>query len=133
MRTDKYLLSITKIKFKIDTSKKAFQFSAFHVCRSILCLYRLDRREFELDVEEQNRRVEEGRYRAADLETELRAWNLARAQVALRVKDQVWRSMETPGRALCGLRLPRVVHNFPLPRLTPHQEARLITTIQVYF
>ncbi len=92
---------------------------------------RLDRREFELDVEEQNRRVEEGRYRAAQLHTELRAWNLARAQVALRVKDQVWTSMETPGRALCGLRRPRVVHNFPLPRRTAEEEARLERTVQV--
>jgi hypothetical protein len=93
----------------------------------------LDRREFELDVEEQNRRVEEGRYRAAELETELRAWNLARAQVARRVKDQVWASMETPGRSLCGLRLRRVVQNFPLPRLTPEEEAKLERTKQVLF
>ncbi len=94
---------------------------------------RLDRREFELDVEEQNRRVEEGRYRAAELETELRAWNLARTQVALRIKDQVWTSMKTTGRALCGVRMQRVVQNFPLPRRTAEEEAMLERTIQVDF
>ena len=61
-------------------------------CSCHIFLVRLDRRDFELDVEEQNRRVEDGRYRAAELETELQAWNLARAQVARRVKDQVRKS-----------------------------------------
>ena len=46
---------------------------------------RLDAREFELDVEEQHRRVEEGKEKVADLRMELRAWNLARAECALKV------------------------------------------------
>ena len=46
---------------------------------------RLDAREFELDVEEQHRRVEEGKEKVGDLRMELRAWNLARAECALKV------------------------------------------------
>ena len=34
-------------------------------------IFRLERREFELDVEEQNRRIEEGKEKVADLKMEL--------------------------------------------------------------
>ena len=92
---------------------------------------RLDRREFELDVEEQNRRIEDGKEKVSDLKMELKAWNLVRAECALKVKRQVWSSLETPGKCLKGVNSEREVPNFPLPKPTPEDEVRLENTIQV--
>jgi len=91
----------------------------------------LDRREFELDIEEQNRRVEEGKEKVSDLMMELKAWNLARAECALRVKRQVWSNLETPGKYLKGVNSRRKVPNFPLPKPSPEQEIMLENTIRV--
>ena len=67
----------------------------------------MEKREFELDVEEQNRRVEEGKEKVSDLKMELKAWNLARAECALKVKRQVWSCLQTPGKYLRGVESAR--------------------------
>ena len=59
---------------------------------------RLDRREFELDVDEQTRRLAQGEDKVADLKTDLKAWNIARREVAMSVKGDVWDKMEVQGR-----------------------------------
>ena len=86
---------------------------------------RLDRRQFELDVEEQARQVAEGGDKVADLKMDLRAWTLARQQVSMRVKKEVWDSMEVPGRSLEGIRGSTVVNNFPLLSASEEQERKL--------
>ena len=91
----------------------------------------MERREFELDVEEQNRRIEEGKEKVADLKMELQAWNLARAECAMKVKRQVWSSLETPGKCLKGVCSNITVPNFPLPKLSLDEETRLENTIKV--
>ena len=85
----------------------------------------ISRRQFELDVEEQGRQVAEGGDKVADLKMDLRAWTLARQQVSMRVKKEVWDSMEVPGRSLQGIRGVTVVHNFPLLAATEEQERKL--------
>ena len=83
----------------------------------------LDRRQFELDVDEQARQVAEGGDKVADLRMDLRAWTLARQQVmvqdhdfirllqvSMRVKGEVWDSMEVAGRSLQGI-CGGTVHN----------------------
>ena len=62
---------------------------------------------------------------------ELKAWNLARAECAFRVKRQVWSNLETPGRYLKGVQTERKVQNFPLPRPSPEEEMMLENTIKV--
>ena len=64
----------------------------------------LDKRQFELDVEEQARQVAEGGDKVADLRMDLRAWTLARQQVSMKVKGEVWDRMEVAGRSLQGIR-----------------------------
>ena len=63
----------------------------------------LDKRQFELDVEEQARQVAEGGDKVADLKMDLKAWTLARQQVSMRVKGEVWDRMEVAGRSLQGI------------------------------
>ena len=64
----------------------------------------LDKRQFELDVDEQARQVAEGGDKVADLKMDLRAWTLARQQVSMKVKGEVWDRMEVAGRSLQGIR-----------------------------
>mgnify|MGYP001409473392 CR=1 FL=1 len=91
----------------------------------------METREFELDVEEQHRRIDQGKDAVSDLKLELKAWNLARAECAVKVKSQVWSSLETPGKFLKGINSSRVVPNFPLPNLTQEEKSRLEHTIKV--
>lgn len=52
---------------------------------------RLDRREFELNVEEKTRRLARGRDREADLQLELRAWQMARWRAGQELRKQARR------------------------------------------
>lgn len=88
----------------------------------------LDKRQFELDVEEQGRQVAEGEDKVADLKMDLRAWTLARQQVSMKVKKEVWDKMEVPGRSLQGIMIPVVLYNFPLVVMSEEEQRRLDDT-----
>ena len=88
----------------------------------------LDRRQFELDVEEQGRQVAEGEDKVADLKMDLKAWTLARQQVSIQVKKEVWDKMEVPGRSLVGIQTKTSVSNFPLNVMTEEEQRRLDDT-----
>ena len=92
---------------------------------------RLDRREFELDVDEQTRRLAQGEDKVADLKTDLKAWNIARREVAMSVKGDVWDKMEVQGRSLKGVFSNTVVYNFPMMPMTDDEETKLVNTKQV--
>ncbi len=61
---------------------------------------RIDVHEFELDVEEQQKRVNEGLDKEDDLRLELKAWQLARQKVGQRIRKKVWDDMEVKGRSI---------------------------------
>ena len=88
----------------------------------------LDRRQFELDVEEQGRQVAEGEDKVGDLKMDLRAWNLARQQVSIKVKKEVWDKMFVSGRSLVGIQTKTCVSNFPLHVMTEDEQRRLEDT-----
>ena len=74
----------------------------------------LDRKLFELDVDEQSRQIAEGEDKVADLKMDLKAWTLARQQVSIKIKKEVWDKMEVPGRNLTGIKSNVSVCNFPM-------------------
>ena len=88
----------------------------------------LDRRQFELDVEEQSRQVAEGEDKVGDLKMDLRAWSLARQQISIKVKKEVWDKMFVSGRSLVGIQTGGCVSNFPLHVMTEEEQRRLDDT-----
>ena len=74
----------------------------------------LDRKLFELDVDEQSRQISEGEDKVADLKMDLKAWTLARQQVSIKIKKEVWDKMEVSGRSLTGIVSETSVNNFPM-------------------
>ena len=70
---------------------------------------RMDENEFELDVEEQQRRVHEGLDREDDLRFELKAWQMARSRVGQKIRKKVWDDMDVVGRSIKGMKVtPKV-------------------------
>ena len=61
---------------------------------------RIDRHEFELDVEEQQKRIHEGWDKEEDLMLELQAWQVARRKVGKRIRKEVWDDMEVKGMSI---------------------------------
>ena len=57
-------------------------------------------REFELNVEEKQRRIQRGQDKEADLRLELKAWQMARKRAGHALRRQVWDDLEVPGRAI---------------------------------
>ena len=86
---------------------------------------RIDRHEFELDVEEQQRRKNEGLDKEEDLMLELRAWQLARKKVGRKIKKEVWDDMEVKGRCISGMNEKLTVSNYPLKPTTTEDDDRL--------
>ena len=66
---------------------------------------RMDVHDFELDVEEQQRRVNEGMDKEDDLRFELKAWQIARHRVGQKVRKKVWDDMEVKGRTINGIQV----------------------------
>ena len=66
---------------------------------------RMDVHDFELDVEEQQRRVNEGIDKEDDLRFELKAWQIARHRVGQKVRKKVWDDMEVKGRTINGIQV----------------------------
>ena len=66
---------------------------------------RMDVHDFELDVEEQQRRVNEGMDKEDDLRFELKAWQIARHRVGQKVRKKVWDDMEVKGRSINGIQV----------------------------
>ena len=66
---------------------------------------RIDENEFELDVEEQQRRVNDGEDKEDDLRFELKAWQLARQKVGQKIRKKVWDDMEVKGRSINGMKV----------------------------
>ena len=66
---------------------------------------RIDENEFELDVEEQQRRVHDGEDKEDDLRFELKAWQLARQKVGQKIRKKVWDDMEVKGRSINGMKV----------------------------
>ena len=69
----------------------------------------LDRREFELNSEEKLRRVQGGREQEADLQLELRAWQMARYRTGQRLRRQVWDDLEVKGQAIQVRNVPKII------------------------
>ena len=88
----------------------------------------LDRKLFELDVDEQTRQIAEGEDKVADMKMDLKAWTLARQQVSIKVKKEVWDKMEVAGRSLTGIRSGVSVANFPLQVMNEEDHRRLTHT-----
>ena len=88
----------------------------------------LDRKLFELDVDEQTRQIAEGEDKVADLKMDLKAWTLARQQVSLKVKKDVWDKMEVAGRCLIGIKSETSVCNFPLQVMSEEEHRKLSDT-----
>ena len=88
----------------------------------------LDRKLFELDVDEQSRQIAEGEDKVADLKMDLRAWTLARQQVSIKIKKDVWDKMEVAGRSLTGIKSGTSVCNFPLLVMNEEDHRRLSDT-----
>ena len=86
---------------------------------------RIDRHEFELDVEEQQKRKNEGLDKEEDLMLELRAWQLARKKVGRRIKKDVWDDMEVKGRCIKGMKEKLTVSNYPLKPTTIEEDDQL--------
>ena len=74
---------------------------------------RIDENEFELDVGEQQRRVNDGEDKEDDLRFELKAWQLARQKVGQKIRKKVWDDMEVKGRSINGMKV-RNFFNFDL-------------------
>ena len=66
---------------------------------------RIDENEFELDVDEQQRRVNDGEDKEDDLRFELKAWQLARQKVGQKIRKTVWDDMEVKGRSINGMKV----------------------------
>ena len=66
---------------------------------------RIDENEFELDVDEQQRRVNDGEDKEDDLRFELKAWQLARQKVGQKIRKKVWDDMEVKGRSINGMKV----------------------------
>ena len=88
----------------------------------------LDRKLFELDVDEQTRQIAEGEDKVADLKMDLKAWTLARQQVALKIKKDVWDKMEVAGRSLISIKAETSVSNFPLQVMSEDEHRKLRDT-----
>ena len=88
----------------------------------------LDRKLFELDVDEQTRQIAEGEDKVADLKMDLKAWTLARQQVALKIKKDVWDKMEVAGRSLISIKAETSVSNFPLQVMSEDDHRKLRDT-----
>ena len=86
---------------------------------------RIDRHEFELDVEEQQKRKNEGLDKEEDLMLELRAWQLARKKVGRKIKKDVWDDMEVKGRCIKGMKEKLTVSNYPLKPTTVEEDEQL--------
>ena len=86
---------------------------------------RIDRHEFELDVDEQQRRKNEGLDKEEDLMLELRAWQLARKKVGRKIKKEVWDDMEVKGRCIKGMKDKLTVSNYPLKPTTMEEDELL--------
>lgn len=75
---------------------------------------RMDVHEFELDVEEQQRRVNEGLDKEDDLRFELKAWQLSRHRIGQKIRKKVWDDMEVKGRSINGIQEIISVANYPM-------------------
>jgi hypothetical protein len=74
----------------------------------------IDVHEFELDVQEQQRRVNNGLDKEDDLRLELKAWQLARQKVGQKIRKRVWDDMDVKGRSIKGIREMITVANYPM-------------------
>ena len=123
-----------KFEKEITTISETVEYMAGQVARLLLDndslpeKDQLDRRQFELDVEEQARQVAEGEDKVADLKMDLKAWTQARQQVSIKVKKEVWDKMEVPGRSLVGILCNTCVTNYPLQVMNEDEHRRLNDT-----
>ncbi len=61
---------------------------------------KLDGREFELDSEEKQKRYQTGLERESEVRLDMKAREMARRKVGLRVRKEIWEDMEVKGKAL---------------------------------
>ena len=61
---------------------------------------RLNKTDFELNTEEKERRVKEGQEQEESLSFELRAWQMARRKLGLKIRKDVWDEMEVTGKSI---------------------------------
>uniref|UniRef100_A0A3Q0KL58 Cilia- and flagella-associated protein 43 n=1 Tax=Schistosoma mansoni TaxID=6183 RepID=A0A3Q0KL58_SCHMA len=89
---------------------------------------RIDRLEFELDVDEQNVILEKTKKEVNQLRKEIKLKDLAKQFTWQAIKSQCWDEMFVKGRCLKAFNLPIKVSNYPLKNITS-SEKQLINTV----
>eukprot|EP00117_Sycon_ciliatum_P029294 scpid8787/ scgid23370/ WD repeat-containing protein 96 len=93
-------------------------------------LERLDRGEFNLDVEESNRLMEEGNKTAQEVREELELKNIANEYFSELIRKECWENMEVPGKSLKAFLTSTEVSNFVLSKEEPKFDVEIAYLLQ---